>query len=82
VLLGFEGQAREDLPWGLQADLGSGLVTAVNLALEGLQSTEDIGARCIAMVLNHTFPVLGRASQERINYNVRQLIVVHGLTRN
>lgn len=70
VLLGFEGQEREDLPWGLRHSLQGGMVTATNLALDELSGREGLDDYCVALVLNHTYHILSDGERERINYNV------------
>lgn len=71
LLLGFEGQGREALSWSLKRDLEAGLVTATNLALEELRGREGLSALTVALVLNHTFPLLSESERQKINYDVR-----------
>ncbi|KAL2832874.1 hypothetical protein BDW59DRAFT_93481 [Aspergillus cavernicola] len=69
VLLGFEGQERQGLPWGVRKRLESALVTAAQLALEELKPLDEMDGRCITMVLNYSFELLSDLERGRIDYD-------------
>ena len=75
LLLGFEGQEREDLPWTLKHNLHGGIITVINLALEDLRGRGDLEAHCIVLVLNHTFDILSPAEREGFNFDVWPALV-------
>ncbi|GFF28787.1 peroxisomal membrane protein PEX17 [Aspergillus udagawae] len=69
ILIGFEGQNRQGLPWSIRTKLESALVTAAQLALEELESRDGIDAKCITLVLNHTFELLSDHERSKISYD-------------
>ncbi|KAJ5660192.1 hypothetical protein N7507_006643 [Penicillium longicatenatum] len=69
ILLGFEGQNRQGLPWHIRTKLESALATAAQLALEGLDPEAGIDGHCITMVLNYTFELLADLQRNKINYD-------------
>ncbi|KAI9374008.1 hypothetical protein BJX61DRAFT_500160 [Aspergillus egyptiacus] len=69
VLLGFEGQDRQGLPWHIRKKLESALVTATQLALEELNPQDEIAGRCITMVLNYSFELLSDTERSRLDYD-------------
>ncbi|KAF4240191.1 hypothetical protein CNMCM6457_007967 [Aspergillus fumigatiaffinis] len=69
ILIGFEGQNRQGLPWSIRTKLESALVTAAQLALEELDSRDGIDAQCITLVLNHTFELLSDHDRRKISYD-------------
>ncbi|KAL3477357.1 hypothetical protein BJX99DRAFT_226448 [Aspergillus californicus] len=69
VLLGFEGQERQGLPWNVRKKLESALVTAAQFALEGLDPRDEIDGRCITMVLNYSFELLSDFERSRLDYD-------------
>lgn len=71
LLIGFEGRERTSTSSSSRRVLGSALVKAINLSLESLNSTEDLGHQCIALVINHTFDLLPDLEKAQINYDVR-----------
>ncbi|KAJ5939411.1 hypothetical protein N7466_002545 [Penicillium verhagenii] len=69
ILLGFEGQNRQGLPWHIRTKLESALATASQLALEELDSEAGIDGHCVTMVLNYTFELLSDQQRQKINYD-------------
>ncbi|KAL4807369.1 hypothetical protein BDV18DRAFT_137537 [Aspergillus unguis] len=69
VLLGFEGQDRQGLPWNVRKKLESALVTAAQLTLEELSPQDGVDSRCITMVMNYTFELLSDDERSRIDYD-------------
>jgi hypothetical protein len=69
ILLGFEGQNRQGLPWHIRTKLESALATAAQLALEELDPEAGIDGHCITMVLNYTFELLADLQRNKINYD-------------
>ncbi|KAL4917238.1 hypothetical protein BDW62DRAFT_88955 [Aspergillus aurantiobrunneus] len=69
VLLGFEGQDRQGLPWNVRKKLESALVTAAQLALEELDPRNEIDGRCVTMVLNYSFELLSDLERSRLDYD-------------
>ncbi|KAL4910200.1 hypothetical protein BDW74DRAFT_49516 [Aspergillus multicolor] len=79
VLLGFEGQDRQGLPWNVRKKLESALVTAAQFALEELDPRDEIDGRCITMVLNYNFLLISDVERERLNYNRLLPIMVQAI---
>jgi hypothetical protein len=69
ILLGFEGQDRQGLPWSVRRKLESALVTAAQLALDELDPRDGIDGHCIIMVLNYSFQLLSDVERDRLNYD-------------
>ncbi|KAL4777555.1 hypothetical protein BDW60DRAFT_5303 [Aspergillus nidulans var. acristatus] len=69
ILLGFEGQDRQGLPWSVRRKLESALVTAAQLALDELDPRDGIDGHCIIMVLNYSFQFLSDVERDRLNYD-------------
>lgn len=69
ILLGFEGQSRQGLPWHIRTKLESALTTAAQLALEELDAEAGIDGYCITMVLNYTFELLSDTQRSRLDYD-------------
>ncbi|KAJ5733434.1 Pentaxin [Penicillium malachiteum] len=69
ILLGFEGQNRQGLPWSIRTKLESALATAAQLALEETGPEASIDGHCIAMVLNYTFELLSDLERSKLNYD-------------
>ncbi|PWY70458.1 hypothetical protein BO70DRAFT_389811 [Aspergillus heteromorphus CBS 117.55] len=70
LLLGFEGQNRQGLPWHVRRKLEGALVTAAQLALEELDPRSEIDSRCITMVLNYSFELLSDSERGRLDYDL------------
>ncbi|KKK18149.1 hypothetical protein AOCH_004844 [Aspergillus ochraceoroseus] len=69
ILLGFEGQDRQGLPWSVRKKLESALVTATQFSLEELDLQDETDGRCITMVLNYSFQLLSDQERSRIDYD-------------
>lgn len=69
ILLGFEGQNRQGLPWPIRTKLESALATAAQLALEELDPEAGVDGYCITMVLNYTFELLSDFERSKLNYD-------------
>ncbi|KAJ5084194.1 hypothetical protein NUU61_008773 [Penicillium alfredii] len=69
ILLGFEGQNRQGLPWHIRTKLESALATAAQLALEELEPDAGVDGYCITMVLNYTFELLSDLERNKLDYD-------------
>ena len=69
LLLGFESRQFMDVPRSLKGTLESALVTATNLALELEGQEYELGSYCVALVINHTFPLLSDVERARLDYD-------------
>lgn len=76
ILLGFEGQNRQGLPWHIRTKLESALATAAQLALEELGPEAGIDGYCITMVLNYTFELLSDLERSKLNYDALLPVMV------
>lgn len=69
ILLGFEGQNRQGLPWHTRTKLESALATATQLALEEMDTENGVDGYCVTMVLNYTFELLSDMERSKIDYD-------------
>jgi hypothetical protein len=72
LLLGFGPAEEELLSRSLRSTLEHALVQATNLALEEVIHGDEMGAHCVALVLNHSFPLLSDYERAQLNYNVSE----------
>ncbi|GLI81399.1 hypothetical protein PoHVEF18_009780 [Penicillium ochrochloron] len=79
ILLGFEGQNRQGLPWHIRTKLESALTTAAQLALEELDAEAGIDGYCITMVLNYTFELLSDTNRSKLDYDRLLPIIVRSV---
>lgn len=70
LLMGSGADEDCRFPASLEAKLQSALVQATNLALIDVRDGDELGAHSIALVLNHTFPLLSDAERALIDYDV------------
>lgn len=69
ILLGFEGQNRQGLPWNIRVKLESALAAAAQLALEEMDAEAGVDGYCITMVLNYTFELLSDMERSKLDYD-------------
>ncbi|KAL1625601.1 hypothetical protein SLS56_007260 [Neofusicoccum ribis] len=69
LLLGSGADVDCRLAGSLEAKLQNALVQATNLALLDVRDGDELGAHCIALVLNHVFPVLSEAERAQVDYD-------------
>ncbi|KAI9659556.1 MAG: hypothetical protein M1821_001815 [Bathelium mastoideum] len=69
LLIGLETREYSDITRALKLIIDSALVTATNLALEFEGQEHRLGAYCVALVINHTFPILSDAERAHLNYD-------------
>ncbi|KAL9097398.1 MAG: hypothetical protein Q9165_000293 [Trypethelium subeluteriae] len=69
ILIGFESRGFVGLTRSLKITLESALVKATNLALEHEAQEPGLGSNCVALVSNHTFPILSDSERMRLNYD-------------
>ncbi|KAJ5485457.1 hypothetical protein N7539_005445 [Penicillium diatomitis] len=79
ILLGFEGQNRQGLPWRIRTKLESALTTAAQLSLQELDPESGIDGACITMVLNYTFELLSDAHRSQVDYDRLLPIMVRSI---
>lgn len=70
LLLGLERHADEAMVKPLKAMLEKALVQAINMALVEAREGEELGGHCVALVLNHSFPVLTDLERAQVDYDV------------
>ncbi|KAI9698107.1 MAG: hypothetical protein M1820_007615 [Bogoriella megaspora] len=69
VLIGLETSELTENPESLKTTLEGALVQAANLALKEQRQAPGLGACCIALVLNHTFPVISDSARSQLDYD-------------
>ncbi|KAF2101112.1 hypothetical protein NA57DRAFT_37034 [Rhizodiscina lignyota] len=69
LFVGFEGQDREGLTRSMRRTLEDALARATNLAIVEARNGDELGAHCITLVLNHTFPLLSDADRAKLDYD-------------
>lgn len=67
--LGLEGHDEPKAPRSLRHMLDGALVKAVDLAVLDSREGEELGAHCIALVLNHTFPLISDFERTQLDYD-------------
>lgn len=70
LLLGSGAEWDCRIPTSLEAKLRDALVQVTNLALVDVRDGDELGAHCIALVLNHIFPLLSEAERTQVDYDV------------
>ncbi|KAK8159175.1 hypothetical protein IWX90DRAFT_389638 [Phyllosticta citrichinensis] len=68
LLLGSNQEEDCTFSKSLQSSLQRAFVEATNVALEEARE-DDFGGQCIAMVLNHVFPVLSETERAQLDYD-------------
>ena len=76
LLIGFSQQTQYELNAGMRRNLGEALVQAVNLALAEATEREELGVRCITLVLNYSFSTLTEAERSLLDYDLLLPILV------
>ncbi|KAE8149457.1 hypothetical protein BDV25DRAFT_2097 [Aspergillus avenaceus] len=77
LLLGFEAQDRQGLPWPVRRKLEGALVAAAQFAIDEMDSPGNIDGFSITMVLNHTFPLLSDVERNNLNYDRLLPAMIH-----
>lgn len=73
LLIGFEARAEESLSKSMRMTLEGALLQAANLALVEAREGDELGAHCVALVLNHSFGLLRDTERARLDYNVSSI---------
>jgi hypothetical protein len=70
LLLGFGPPEEERISHSLRSTLEQALVKSVNAGLQEIRGGDELGAQCIALCINHTFPLLPDFERTMIDYDV------------
>ncbi|KAF2423093.1 hypothetical protein EJ08DRAFT_596398 [Tothia fuscella] len=70
LLIGFGPVEDEMLSRSMRSTLEHALVQATNLALGEVVHGDELGTHCIALTLNHTFPLLSDYERAQMDYNL------------
>jgi hypothetical protein len=70
LLIGFGPAEDERLSRSMRSNLEHAFVQATNLALEEVIHGDELGAQCVALALNHSFPLLSDYERSQLAYNV------------
>jgi hypothetical protein len=70
LLIGFGPVDEELLSHSMRSTLEHALVSATNLALDEVLHGDELGSQCVALALNHSFPLLSDYERARLDYNV------------
>jgi hypothetical protein len=76
LLLGVGPIEDERLSSSMRTTLEHALVQATNLALEDVRNGDELGAQCVALALNHSFPFLSDYERSQIDYNLLLPVLV------
>lgn len=71
ILLGLSREGDEAMAKPLRTMLEKALVQALNMALVEAREGQELGGHCVALVLNHSFPVLTDLERVQLDYDVR-----------
>lgn len=69
LLLGFEGQQRRGISESLRMKLESAIVRALNLALQEIESGDEVAVNSLTMTLGHVFSLLSEHEKNCINHD-------------
>jgi len=78
LLLGLEGQYRQGLSASLRRILENATVTALNLALQEVELSDELAASSIAVVLGHIYDILSPGHRAEIDYDLLLPKLVQG----
>ncbi|MCJ1467099.1 hypothetical protein MMC07_005721 [Pseudocyphellaria aurata] len=70
LLLGFEGQERRGISDSLRMKLESAIVKALNLALQEIESGDEVTVNGLVMTVIHVFSLLSEHQKNGINYDI------------
>jgi hypothetical protein len=70
LLIGFGPVEEELLSHSMRSTLEHALVSATNLALDEVLHGDELGSQCVALALNHSFPLLSDYERGQLDYNV------------
>ncbi|TID14544.1 Peroxisomal biogenesis factor 8 [Venturia nashicola] len=70
LLVGFGPVDDERLSTSMRATIEHAFVQATNLALDEARHGDELGAQCVALALNHSFPLLSDYERTQLDYNL------------
>lgn len=70
LLVGFGPVGDETLSTSMRATIEHAFVRATNLALDEARHGDHLGAQCVALALNHSFPLLSDYERTQLDYNL------------
>lgn len=70
LLVGFGPVEEERLATSMRATIEHAFVQATNLALDEARHGDELGAQCVALALNHSFPLLSDYERTQLDYNL------------
>ena len=76
LLVGSGPLDDERLSSSMRRTLEQALVQAINLALVDVRSGDELGAQCITLALNHSFPLLSDYERGQLNYDLLLPVLV------
>ena len=76
LLVGSGTVDDERLSSSMQTTLEHALVQATNLALVDVRSGDELGAQCITLALNHSFPLLSDYQRSHLDYDLLLPVLV------
>jgi hypothetical protein len=76
LLVGSGPADDERLSSSMRTTLEHALVQATNLALVDVRSGDELGAQCITLALNHSFPLLSDYERSQLNYDLLLPVLV------
>lgn len=76
LLVGSGPVDDERLSGSMRSTLEHALVQATNLALIDVRSGDELGAQCITLALNHSFPLLSDYERSQLDYDLLLPVLV------
>lgn len=70
LLLGFEGQERRGISESLRMKLENGIVRALNLGLQEVESGDDVAVDSLIVTVCHVFNLLSEHEKKGINHDI------------
>ena len=77
LLIGFEGQGKQNLSRPLRGKLENATVKAANLALQQGEASDELAGNSIGMMLSHVFDLLSNSERRNLNSDLLLPILIH-----
>ena len=77
LLIGFEGQGKQNISRALRRNLENATVKAANLALQEGEAGDELAGNSICMMLSHVFDLLSHSEKMNLNSDLLLPILIH-----
>ena len=77
LLIGFEGQGKQNVSGPLRRNLESATIKAANLALQQGEAGDELAGNSIGMMLSHVFDLLSHSEMRNLDSELLLPILIH-----